>query len=328
MSIGKICRHLAPMEVSPFTKIVVSAVQKLYPEKLADSTFDNTGLLLEAPYRPNYLKNSVLLTIDLTTAVANEAIARKDSTIIAYHPIIFRPLKSLTSRNTQQLTLLRLAQEGISIYCPHTAVDAVPNGLNDWLADIVTGKETESSSQISQSIRSLIKPISDCPTGFDGAGYGRIVKFDKPISLKIILERITKGLNAINGLSVAVPQGVIGPSKSKISISSIGICAGSGGSLLNGLDVDLLFTGELSHHEALAAIEAGKVVVTAGHSNTERVFLKSRMRSLLEEQIRQEIHQTSDIRDSSVEIADFSVDISKLDRDPYDLVRLYDQDWK
>jgi len=34
---------------------------------------------------------------------------------------------------------LKLAQEGISVYCPHTAVDAAPGGLNDWLADIVTG---------------------------------------------------------------------------------------------------------------------------------------------------------------------------------------------
>lgn len=56
-------------------------------------------------------------------------------------PIIFRPLKSLTSRNTQQTTLLRLAQEGISVYCPHTAIDAAPGGINDWLGDVVAGKE-------------------------------------------------------------------------------------------------------------------------------------------------------------------------------------------
>jgi len=54
-------------------------------------------------------------------------------------PIIFRPIKALTLANSQQSTLLRLATEGISVYCPHTAVDAAPNGLNEWLADIVTG---------------------------------------------------------------------------------------------------------------------------------------------------------------------------------------------
>lgn len=54
-------------------------------------------------------------------------------------PIIFRPLKSLTQSNTQQNSLLRLAQEGISVYSPHTAVDAAPGGLCDFLADITVG---------------------------------------------------------------------------------------------------------------------------------------------------------------------------------------------
>ena len=116
-------------------------------------------VLLEAPYRPKHLNNSVLLTIDLTKGVADEAIARKDSIIVTYReslivnknmasnssedPIIFRPLKSLTLGNSQQNTLLRLAQEGISVYSPHTAVDAVSGGLNDWLADIVTYKSRD-----------------------------------------------------------------------------------------------------------------------------------------------------------------------------------------
>ncbi|KAL9062959.1 MAG: hypothetical protein Q9157_008515, partial [Trypethelium eluteriae] len=83
--------------------------------------------------------NSILLTVDLTKAVVDEAIERQDSVIVAYHPIIFRGLKSLTLANSQQQSLLRLAAEGISVYCPHTAIDAAPGGLGDWLADIVTG---------------------------------------------------------------------------------------------------------------------------------------------------------------------------------------------
>jgi len=114
-------------------------------------------VLLEAPYRKGHLRNSVLLTVDLTKGVADEAIRRKDSIIIAYRqsafqllhshpltpppdPIIFRGLKSLTLANSQQNSLLRLAQEGISVYSPHTAVDAAPGGLNDWLAAVVSGE--------------------------------------------------------------------------------------------------------------------------------------------------------------------------------------------
>jgi len=71
---------------SPFTRAVVSAIQNVYPEHLADKSFDNTGLLLEAPFDPKRTvqKNSVLLANDVTGAVVDEAIERRDSVIVAY----------------------------------------------------------------------------------------------------------------------------------------------------------------------------------------------------------------------------------------------------
>ena len=60
-----------------------------YPEELADQSFDNTGLLLEAPFDPiRRQMNSVLLTIDLTKAVADEAIERKDCVVVSYRTLI------------------------------------------------------------------------------------------------------------------------------------------------------------------------------------------------------------------------------------------------
>ncbi|KAJ8063609.1 hypothetical protein OCU04_007477 [Sclerotinia nivalis] len=303
---------------SPFTQAVVSAMRKLYPEKLADSSFDNTGLLLEAPHRENHLKDSVLLTVDLTKGVADEAIRRKDSVIVTYHPIIFRPLKAVTLANSQQSSLLRLAQEGISVYSPHTAVDAAPEGLNDWLADIVTNRPLRKNQSIgTESIeheRSIINSVKDIPNGFEGAGYGRIVRFKQPQKLGDLVARMQSSLQIggrISGLSIAVPQSIPRGQKSSIEISSIGICAGSGGSMLNGLDVDLLFTGELSHHEALAAVEQGKCVVTAFHSNTERAFLKDRMQTALTEAL-----------EGKAEIA-----VSEVDRDPFDIIHKDEVDW-
>jgi len=79
--------------------------------------------------------------------------------------------------------------------------------------------------------------------------------------------------------------------------------------MLAGLDVDMLFTGELSHHEALAEIENGKVVVTAFHSNTERAFLRERMQ-----------HQLSDELKASLSVFErFTVGISQVDRDPFEI---------
>lgn len=70
---------------APFSRAVVNAMRKLYPEALADSSWDNTGLLLEAPFDPiRRQMNSVLLTVDLTKAVVDEAIERNDSIVVAY----------------------------------------------------------------------------------------------------------------------------------------------------------------------------------------------------------------------------------------------------
>ncbi|KAF2796535.1 NGG1p interacting factor 3 [Melanomma pulvis-pyrius CBS 109.77] len=365
----------ASTTIAPFSNAAVRAMRRLYPQALADSSWDNTGLLLEAPFvSSRRLSNTILLTIDLTKAVADEAIARQSSIVIAYHPIIFRGLKSLTLANSQQHTLLRLASHGISVYSPHTAVDAAPGGLGDWLADIVTGtktsyvgedSDTDTTSRTSkktdddpfvekrppvytlhrhpsQTTLRLSKtpspttttvPHTRCPivpqspelASHPGAGMGRIVTFSQPQPLPTLLDRIGKGMNNPKGFPIAIPQNA---SISDLSISSVGICAGSGGSLLANLDVDLLFTGEMSHHEALAAIEKGQVVISLFHSNSERGFLSEVLRGQLEEvmdeewkKVREEESGKEEYKEALTE-EDFEIVVSEVDRDPYGIVIL------
>ncbi|KAF1973341.1 NIF3 NGG1 interactin-like proteing factor 3-like 1, partial [Bimuria novae-zelandiae CBS 107.79] len=357
---------------APFSRAVVRAMKKLYPPALADNSWDNTGLLLEAPFVPSRRQdNTVLLTIDLTKAVADEAIELNSSIIVAYHPIIFRGLKSITLANSQQQTLLRLASHGISVYSPHTAVDAAPGGLGDWLADIVTGSKNNlenidtdkdqgktpikegdddpfvetkglrptwalahhpSSMQTtlrlgnqSASLTSIphtrkpIVPQSPELASHPGAGMGRIVHFDEPQPLPALLDRIGRSLNNPKGFPIAIPQNAnIGD----LTIRSVGICAGSGGSLLSNLDVDLLFTGEMSHHEALAAIEKGQVVISLFHSNSERGFLTEVLMDQLDDQVAEEWktlreEEAGDELKEALAEQDFEVLVSEVDRDPY-----------
>jgi putative NIF3 family GTP cyclohydrolase 1 type 2 len=235
-------------------------------------------------------------------------------------------LKAITLDNSQQNSLLRLTQEGISVYSPHTAVDAAPGGLNEWLADIVTAKEwgrtVDSGALIPHSL-SVVTPVKNVPEGFDGAGYGRVVRFQTPQTLSAIIRRITDHLGVFH-VNVAVPQNVHHKYKANIEIHSVGICAGSGGSILNGLDVDLLFTGEMGHHEALAAIEQGRCVITTFHSNTERGFLASRMKSALEKEIEKEIHAMVENTEVDVFDTSVSVEVSQKDRDPFVIVNAED----
>ncbi|KAI9685178.1 MAG: hypothetical protein M1822_004765 [Bathelium mastoideum] len=382
----------SPPATAPFSKAVVNVMRKLYPEHLADKSWDNTGLLLEAPFDPlRRQMNSVLLTVDLTKAVADEAIERNDSIIVAYRaedPIIFRGLKSITLANSQQQSLLRLAAEGISVYCPHTAIDAAPGGLGDWLADIVTGtpvkapqpkeekgakedevkengtsaKDSDEKDSPKEDGNALLAPkrptymLQHHPSQADikepdlkldalthtrhtiqplnlpshpNAGMGRIVRFKQPQPLLALIERIGRGLGNPKGFPIAIPQGA---SLDSIRVRSVGICAGSGGSLLSGLDdVDLLFTGELSHHEALAAIERGQSVIALFHSNTERGFLHSVLRAQLQdavgeewERVRKEERKRVGEGDEEwkevLEDEEVNVEVSEVDRDPYGIM--------
>ncbi|KAF8535477.1 GTP cyclohydrolase 1 type 2/Nif3 [Trichophaea hybrida] len=347
--------------IDPFTSAVISSMRKLYPEALVDKSRDNTGLLLEATptrslrdERKCRTDRVVLLTIDLTRHVVREAISKKASVIVAYHPIIFDGLKSVTCAEPQQRVLLELIEAGISVYCPHTAVDAVPEyGLGDWLADICTGNYTKTNLGVKFPVGGdrtsvmdaehytdfylailkkrpgkydVIKPVA--MEGMKEAGMGRIVSFwDNPVAFETLKTRIFEGLG-LSYLQIAYPQGLTDENLKRKDISRIAVCPGSGDSLIKDLkldpDFDMIFTGELSHQAALTATERGIIVVTAFHSNTERGYLKHIMKPKLEEILFDAYHRAveSDIqqqidRENFRKDSSVQVLVSEVDRDPY-----------
>lgn len=109
---------------------VVHELEKFAPPSLAEK-WDNVGLLVESSKTGKV--NAILLTNDLTDGVLTEAIEKKIDLIVSYHPPIFKPLKSLTCKNWKEKLIIKCIQSYISIYSPHTALDAVAKGVNDWL---------------------------------------------------------------------------------------------------------------------------------------------------------------------------------------------------
>lgn len=100
------------------------------PTNLAEP-WDNVGLLIGERTAP--LKR-VVLCIDLCEAVLAEAMRANAQAIVAYHPPIFHPLKSVTDETAEGRLLLGVIAAGIAVYSPHTAADAAVGGVNDWLA--------------------------------------------------------------------------------------------------------------------------------------------------------------------------------------------------
>jgi dinuclear metal center YbgI/SA1388 family protein len=112
-------------------------MQRIAPLELAES-WDKVGLLAGDSGRA--LDGCVLLTIDLTESVLEEARAVGARAIIAYHPPIFEPLTRITDATPRQRVVLRAVESGIAIYSPHTALDAMPGGITDWLCEGLSGK--------------------------------------------------------------------------------------------------------------------------------------------------------------------------------------------
>jgi dinuclear metal center YbgI/SA1388 family protein len=116
---------------------VLKALETIAPLSLAEP-WDNVGLLVEPGHGSSERTvERVLLTIDLTKAVLEEALAADAELVVAYHPPIFHPLKRLVARDLRTRMLLTAIERNILIYSPHTALDAAEGGVNDWLANAV-----------------------------------------------------------------------------------------------------------------------------------------------------------------------------------------------
>lgn len=158
---------------------------------------------------------------------------------------------------------------------------------------------------------------------------GRIVRFNQPQFLTLIIERIARGVGNPKGFPVAIPQG---RNVEEIQIRSVAICAGSGAHVLRNVNADLFFTGELSHHDALSATEQGRCVVTLFHSNSERGFLhnvlKDKLTSVLKsewQRIREKVKEEEDLSsqwEDAMNDENVLVEVSEADRDPYGMVLL------
>jgi len=132
----------APATALPLSTLAAS-LDRIAPTHLAED-WDNVGLL--SGHRTSLVQR-VLLSIDLTPAVHDEALRTGTDLLISYHPPIFKPLKHLQLNGNEPPALaVALASYGVWIYSPHTALDTVDGGTNDVLAATVGARVTGSFS--------------------------------------------------------------------------------------------------------------------------------------------------------------------------------------
>jgi dinuclear metal center YbgI/SA1388 family protein len=112
-------------------KELVDFLNKSIPKPLQEE-YDNSGLLVGNP--EDDLKG-VLLSVDVTEVVVDEAIEKDANFILAHHPLIFGKLKSLTGKNYVERTVIKAIQNNIAVFAAHTNLDNLYNGVNFKLAE-------------------------------------------------------------------------------------------------------------------------------------------------------------------------------------------------
>ncbi|MEQ8768333.1 MAG: Nif3-like dinuclear metal center hexameric protein [Planctomycetota bacterium] len=326
----------------------VQRLEQIAPLSLA-ADWDNVGLLVDGP--PDHAIRRCLLTIDLTEPVLAEAIDRGVDLIVAYHPPIFKPLHRLTRSHREGRLVLDALAARIAVHSPHTALDAAPGGVNDWLASAFPGATVrclqptrtaaperwvegtatreecaklrehlpagagwvdlpepgrfalrcrESAlAEVDARVRDVLGEgrsydvfVLDRRAELD-RGQGRLAVLPQPMAIEDLVTVIKRQLGLEKIRCAIAPNHREGQ-----SIRSVALCAGAGGSVLMGADADLYWTGEMRHHDLLAASASGISVVLGEHTNTERGYLK-----VLEHRLREDWPGVDVIR-------------SSIDRDP------------
>lgn len=116
-----------------------------------------------------------------------------------------------------------------------------------------------------------------------------------------IIKRLAVKLGGLRHVMIASP---VGADVKTTRVRSFGVCAGSGYDVLKSADVDLIVTGETSHHSALRAIQQGRTLVQVFHSNSERGYLQDVLRPKLEKLLKESV-------------AEAEVVLSEYDQDPF-----------
>ena len=220
---------------------IIDALERFAPLPLQDD-YDNSGLQVGTTETE---VSGVLLCLDVTRQVVDEAINNGCNMIISHHPLLFRPLKRLTDDIIGSI-VMGAVKSGITIYASHTNLDNASKGVNMRIAQILG--------------LTSVKPLDEQP---DGNGAGIIGRFTKPMTEKQLLALIKDKF----GVTCIRHNGELGR-----PIKRMAVCGGSGAFLAEKAveqGADAFMTGEIGYHRFFGYDGVIKLIET-GHFESEQ----------------------------------------------------------
>jgi dinuclear metal center YbgI/SA1388 family protein len=182
-----------------------------------------------------------IITLDVTENIVDYAIANNIDLIVSHHPLIFKPISSVTEDSHIARKVIKLIKNDVSVISLHTRADKVEGGVNDLLADILGLRR---------------------PEPFGEGGLGRIGTLDEELSMEDF-SYLLKGLLDCDGVKV---------SDACIPVSRVAVVGGDGKDFVKEalrLGADTYVSGRIGYNVMEEAEEMGINLIEAGHFFTE-----------------------------------------------------------
>ncbi len=229
-------------------KEITTAIEEFAPLPLQES-YDNAGL--QVGYGDSRV-NAVMLCLDVTHEVLDEAIKRKCDMIVSHHPLIFHGLKHLTGASETERIVIKAIKEGIAIYSAHTNLDSTWNGVSHEMAHMLDLHDIE-----------VLSPIDGNPQAGLGV-IGNIVPTPKLELLRRIKEKF-----GVKSLRYSTQS-------SAIVAKRIAMCGGAGAGFIKRaieMGADMYITGDVKYHD-FTTWGQDIVIADIGHYESELCSMK------------------------------------------------------
>ena len=221
-------------------KDVMAVIEEFAPLALQEK-WDNSGLCIGSPEDK---VSSVLLGLDCTPELVDEAIACGADMIVTHHPLIFSGLKKISAEDLVGEAVVKAIRAGISVYAAHTSADKVIAGVSGAMA-----------------VRLGLKDVRILDEDGEGTGLGVVGNLPEPMTAQDALE-LVKERFALKVVKSSKPVGC--------KIERVAMCGGSGGSLIGAAraaGAQLYISGDISYHNFFTP--EGFMIMDIGHYESE-----------------------------------------------------------
>ena len=240
---------------------IIAYLETKFPKDLAYA-WDNVGLQIGDV---NKEVKRIMVALDATTAVIDEAVQNKIDFMITHHPFFFSGIKIIDFSNPQGRNIQQLIKHDIGIYSMHTNYDVANGGMNDLLANKLKLQQIEKFAMVDEV-----------------HGLGRIGQLTHEMDLADFVTCIKN-----QWLVEEKPSLKIVNAHQENNLKKVAIVAGNGTKYIReakNAGADIFVTGDVDYHTAVDAIDMGLSIVDIGHYS--EIIMEKHVTKLLEEQFK------------------------------------------